>query len=124
VRRRAPEVTAPGVLPTEFAIGACIEVWAEEVPAQAGTHPVFPINAHGRYLRAFRAWADKAGISQGRDRFALRPGSAPWSIEYLTEQGRSRDVAERLARAGTTTSDIPRLRRTAQAWIDSSRGHA
>lgn len=103
-----PSLTDEGV-PQALAIGRCVEVWA---PEGTGAPYAPHITAHGRWSRVAHSWRAASGL-EDRDAWRLLPaGGAPWSTATDPDQ-----AAERLARAGCTLADLPRLRTEADLLL-------
>lgn len=108
-RRRDPEpveqAPADVTVPPEFVLGPLAEVWGDG-PGDLGT-------AYRRHSRARMTWERDAGLDTATA-CANAPVGGPWALD-------SPDGAERLARLGFTTDDLPRLRRAAGTHDTSPR---
>ncbi len=107
-RRREPEVVPPSdVVPPELALGACVEVWAED------GRSVY--DAWRRHSRARHRWAQGSRMSVVELCRRLAAG-APWSVNYLLAHGGADRLQQRLDRAGVTLTDLPALQAAALRW--------
>lgn len=115
-RRDEPEQAprAAVAVPPELAVGALAEVWAEH------GHPHDLGTALGRYQQSLGAWQRAEGLSVAEMCAAVAGPRSPWSLATYDAKGRAADADDRLARAGVTRTDVPRLRRAAEARTRST----
>ena len=120
MRRRESVKRELGQLPPEFALGRCIEVWGSGPPKHADPDSPWAksITTFTRFSGASHAYLESVGLSWGttEHRRAI-PGSSPWSIAHMIANGHADQVESRLQKAGVTMSDIPRLQKAAQRWV-------
>lgn len=113
----APAPRAAVSVPPELLIGALAECWSDS------GHESDLGSAWGNYGRARRAWCAEHRLDTHEQSLAL-PSGAPWALAvpaWMAESGRPYDdPADRLARLGLTPTDLPALRRAAQARIRST----
>lgn len=100
--------------PAEFLVGALAECWSEHgQPLDLG-------GAFGRYYRALGAWQRAEGLGVGEVCAAAAVPRSPWSLATCDAEGRAGVADDRLARAGVTHADLPRLRLAAGVRIRST----
>jgi len=113
-RREKPTPEARTELPPEFLIGRLIEVWSAPTPpawSSVGT------SAMSRYSAGRLAYSTAHDFNSTELAQRFRPVSAvPWSADYMDRNGRADEVTGRLATAGVSRADLPRLREAAQWW--------
>lgn len=128
-RAGTPSPTS-NAIPLEFRVGPLMEVWSKV--EDYDLEDVFPLwfldhaSASRRFKAARLRWTESAGIPP------IRRDSAAWS--YAAEMARPYDPKEhpavraralesagwpdrKLARAGVTPDDFPRLRAAAEKWL-------
>lgn len=121
MRRREAPAPVVGKLPPEFALGRCVEVWGAE--SSAHVDPASPwassLPAFSRFTKGRRAYAESIGLVPQTPAYTLlmRGVGSPWSIAFMIANGKADEVEERFRSAGVTMSDIPRLQRAAQLWV-------
>lgn len=94
-------------LPRVLALGRCVEVWQ--------ARPGDVIGGYGRFSAVRLWWLRTEGVRDGATQWRLIPSEAPWSIDDSTILGRDEAwIAERLAGAGCTRADLPKLQREAR----------
>lgn len=107
--KRPPQrASGPVQAPAELLLGALAEVWAEH----GHRHDLG--GSFGRYQRALRDWETSEGLTTAEMCAAVAVPRSPWSVATHDSEGRAAAADDRLARAGVTRADLPRLRRAAE----------
>jgi hypothetical protein len=107
----AENAAEPGnAIPAPLRLGPCMEVWADPGVTFA------QYSCTRRFKDARHHWGERLSLGRLELQEAI-PHEAPWSADYLIEDGRAGYVNERFARAGCTVNDIPALQADADALI-------
>ncbi|MEO6471988.1 MAG: hypothetical protein ABIO14_09305 [Aeromicrobium sp.] len=108
-------------MPSEFAIGCCIEVWSDDEPRPWSDPKMWgPISAWRNYAQAFRGWVEslRSAAAQSRPR---KPAKHPYSVTFLIDDGRTTYAEELLAKGGATLQDLEALRAAARRRVLKTR---
>ncbi|MGI9083749.1 MAG: hypothetical protein ACR2FE_00480 [Aeromicrobium sp.] len=104
-------------MPSELAIGPCVEVWAGDKPESWFEHPNWqPFSARGNHAHAFRAWVDSLNLPAEQTR-PRKPTGAPWSAAFLIEHDNAALAEKLLGAGGATLRDLDALRAAAQRRV-------
>ena len=123
MRRRSAPAKTIGGMPSELAIGCCIEAWAADKPKPWSPENWQGVSAWSRHSESFRAWVDSLHLSPEQHHPA-KPARSPYSVDFLVEQDEAAEPAIPSPRRGGNTRSRRLARRcpAASLWARVSRG--
>ena len=120
MRRRSAPAKTIGGMPSELAIGCCIEAWAADKPKPWSPENWQGVSAWSRHSESFRAWVDSLHLSPEQHHPA-KPARSPYSVDFLVEQDEAARAEQYLARGGAAIRDLDVLRAAAQRRLSRAR---